>query len=82
MDGGPTAVAFSMDPLTRKGVTVKGSLSHSWVIWDRVLAMLGRGQLDCSSVISTRLPLTRWQEAFEGMHDGTLLKVILEPNRG
>ncbi|HND63036.1 MAG TPA: zinc-binding dehydrogenase, partial [Opitutaceae bacterium] len=42
---GPQPLNFSLDPLVQKNVTLQGSFSHNWPIWERVLALLASGQL-------------------------------------
>jgi alcohol dehydrogenase/L-iditol 2-dehydrogenase len=70
---------FSLDPLVRKAVTLKGSFSHTWPVWERVLGMLGSGQLDPRPVISRVAPLSQWRECIEGMGEGALIKAVLVP---
>jgi L-iditol 2-dehydrogenase len=72
-------MGFSMDPLVKKAVTVQGSFSHTWPVWERVLEMLGSGQLDPRPYLSKVGPLTEWQTCFEGMHSGQLIKAVLRP---
>jgi len=77
---GPGAYNFSLDPLVHKEVTLKGVFSHNWNMWERVLSMMSSGRLDVAPMPVVRLPIERWQEGFEGMHDSRLIKVVLEPN--
>ena len=39
---GPQPLGFNIDPLVQKNVTLQGSFSHNWPIWERVLALLER----------------------------------------
>lgn len=77
---GPGPVGFSIDPLVQKAVTLQGSFSHHWLLWERVLNMLATEQLDVAPIISLRLPLERWQEGFEAMHASEAIKALLLPN--
>ena len=77
---GPKPLDFSIDPLVQKNVTLQGSFSHHWTIWERVIALLASGQLDVTPIIGGRWPLEQWHEAFEKMHAGTIVKSILKPN--
>ena len=43
---GPQPLNFSLDPLVQKAVTLRGSFSHNWPIWEKVIALLASGQLD------------------------------------
>ena len=76
---GPQPMNFSMDPLVKKAVTLQGSFSHTWAVWERVLAMMGTGQLDPRPYLSRVSSLEDWQPSFDGMHDGSLIKAVLTP---
>ncbi len=76
---GPQPLGFNLDPLVQKNITLQGSFSHNWPIWERVLALLGSGQLDVRPIIGGVWPLTEWHEAFEKMHRGEVVKSILRP---
>jgi L-iditol 2-dehydrogenase len=76
---GPQPLGFSLDPLVQKNVTLQGSFSHNWPIWERVIALLASGQLDVRPIIGGIWPITEWQEAFEKMHRGEVVKSVLKP---
>ena len=76
---GPQPLDFSLDPLVQKAVTLQGSFSHTWAVWERVLRLLASGQLDVKPLISKVAPLEGWKECFDGMGDGALLKAVLKP---
>ncbi len=76
---GPQPLDFSLDPLVKKAVTLSGSFSHTWAVWERVLAMLGTGQLDPRPFLSKVSPLADWRASFEGMRAGELIKPVLVP---
>jgi alcohol dehydrogenase/L-iditol 2-dehydrogenase len=76
---GPQPMDFSMDPLVRKAVTLQGSFSHTWAVWERVLGMMGSGQLDPRPYLSKVARLGDWKPCFDGMHDGSLIKAVLTP---
>ncbi|MBV8881476.1 MAG: zinc-binding dehydrogenase [Planctomycetaceae bacterium] len=76
---GPQPMNFSLDPLVKKAVTLQGSFSHTWAVWERVLEMLGTGQLDPRPYLSSVAPLEKWQPSFDGMHRGDLIKAVLTP---
>jgi L-iditol 2-dehydrogenase len=61
-------------------VTLQGSFSHNWPVWERVLAMLASGALDVGPIIGGQWPLQQWHEAFEKMHRGEVVKSVLIPN--
>lgn len=76
---GPDPLGFSIDPLVRKNVTLQGSFSHHWSIWEKVIHLLAEGKLDVSPIIGGIWPITRWQEAFEKMQRGEVVKSVLKP---
>ncbi len=76
---GPKPLGFNLDPLVQKNVTLQGSFSHNWPIWERVIALLVAGSLDVKPIIGGTWPISDWQEAFEKMHSGEVVKSILKP---
>ncbi len=76
---GPQPVGFSLDPLVQKNVTLQGSFSHNWPIWERVLRLLSSGILNIDPIIGGVWPLEQWKTAFEAMHSGQIAKAVLRP---
>ncbi|QHT65887.1 alcohol dehydrogenase catalytic domain-containing protein [Rhodocytophaga rosea] len=76
---GPQPLGFSLDPLVQKNVTLQGSFSHNWPVWERVIALLASGQLNVKPIIGGVWPITEWHEAFEKMHKGEVVKSVLKP---
>jgi L-iditol 2-dehydrogenase len=76
---GPQPLGFSLDPLVQKNVTLKGSFSHNWPIWERVIALLASGSLNVKPIISGVWAIDQWKEAFEKMHHGEVVKSVLKP---
>jgi len=76
---GPQPLGFNLDPLVQKNVTLQGSFSHNWPIWERVIALLASGKLDVKPIIGGVWPITEWKEAFEKMHHGEVVKSVLRP---
>jgi L-iditol 2-dehydrogenase len=77
---GPQPLEFSLDALVQKNVSLQGSFSHNWPIWERVIRLLATGQLDVEPIIGGVWPLEKWREAFESMHSGVICKAVLEPS--
>ncbi len=77
---GPQPMNFSLDPLIQKNVTLQGSFSHNWPIWEKVLSLLSTGKLDVKPIIGGIWNLVDWYQAFEQMHSGKVVKSILTPN--
>jgi len=76
---GPQPLDFSLDPLVAKNVTLRGSFSHNWPMWERVLRLLGSGKLDLKPVLGGVFPIKDWQVAFEKMQSGEILKSVIKP---
>ena len=77
---GPKPLNFSLDALVQKNVTLQGSFSHNWPIWEKVLALLASGTLDVNPIIGGVWTFSDWHEAFEQMHTGKVVKSVLKPN--
>ena len=76
---GPQPLNFSLDQLVQKNVTLQGSFSHNWPVWERVLALLASGQLNVKPILGGVWALESWHEAFEKMHGGEIVKAVLKP---
>lgn len=74
---GPQPLDYSLDPLVQKNVTLQGSFSHNWPVWERVIHLLAAGALDVRAITGGVWPLEEWQSAFEQMHSGRIVKAIL-----
>jgi alcohol dehydrogenase/L-iditol 2-dehydrogenase len=76
---GPQPIQFSLDPLVQKNITLSGSFSHNWPVWERVLSMIGSGQIALDLIISRVASLSEWHECFEKMEHGQYVKAVLKP---
>lgn len=76
---GKDPLGFSLDPMVQKNVTLQGSFSHNWTMWEKVLAMMANGQWDVSPIIGGVWGLEDWEEAFNKMHHGEVVKSVLKP---
>ena len=73
-------IRVDLDTVVIKQLRVQGSICHTWQTWERTMAFLASGAIDLSPLISTRLPLTRWQEAFDGVIAKRSIKTLLYPD--
>jgi alcohol dehydrogenase/L-iditol 2-dehydrogenase len=76
---GPQPLNFSLDPLVQKNITLQGSFSHNWPIWERIIRLLSTGALNIKPIIGGVWPLAQWHDAFEAMHSGKIAKAVLKP---
>ena len=74
---GPQSMQFTLDPAVQKNVTIQGSFSHNWPVWERVISMIVSGQINVAPIISRVTVLSDWLECFEKMHQGELVKAVL-----
>lgn len=76
---GRAPYGHSLDPLVQKNITLKGSFSHNWPIWERVIRLISTKALDVSKIIGGIWTLNDWHTAFEEMHSGRIVKAVLKP---
>lgn len=76
---GPQPLQYNLDPIVQKNVTIQGSFSHNWPIWERVIRMLASGQINLDPILSRVAPLEEWHTCFEGMQSGEYVKAVLNP---
>ena len=74
---GRAPIDFSLDPLVQKNVKLQGSFSHTWAIWERVLALTASGALQVEKIVGGTWPLQEWHAAFETMHSASIAKSVL-----
>ncbi len=76
---GPQPLNFSLDQLVQKGVTLQGSYSHNWPIWEKVLLLLSDGKIDLDLILNRVSPLADWRQVFDEMSTGAIVKGVLRP---
>jgi alcohol dehydrogenase/L-iditol 2-dehydrogenase len=79
MGWGPQPCDFSLDPLVAKAVTLQGSFSHNWPVWEKVLSMLASNQINVEMILNRVAPLDDWQSCFESMSSREIVKAVLNP---
>jgi L-iditol 2-dehydrogenase len=76
---GPQPLNFNLDQLVLKAVTLQGSFSHNWPIWEKIISMQATGQINLDLILNRISPLGEWKESFEEMHSGKIVKGVLKP---
>jgi L-iditol 2-dehydrogenase len=76
----PQPLPLELNPLVLKNVTVQGSFSHNYPVWERVIHLLDRRSTMPELIVGLKRPLDGWHEAFAAMHTGEVIKSILLPN--
>jgi len=76
----PDQIPLDLNPLVQKNLTLQGSFSHNYPIWERVIHLLDRRLTRPDTIVGLRSPLEGWREAFDAMHDRRVIKSVLLPN--
>ena len=76
---GPAPVGFSIDRLVAKAATLQGSFSHLHGTWERILELMGTGQINVAPLV-TEFDLLDWHEGFMAMEELAIPKAVLRPN--
>jgi L-iditol 2-dehydrogenase len=71
--------SFQLSLIERKNVTVQGSFSHNWPVWENAIALVKSGAIDVHSLISHEYEISRWQEAFAMVESRAGMKVLMRP---
>jgi L-iditol 2-dehydrogenase len=71
--------SFPLNLIERKNITVSGSFSHNWPVWEDSISLARHGAVDLSSLISHEFGLADWESAFETAETRKGNKVLLRP---
>jgi L-iditol 2-dehydrogenase len=72
-------LSMDLDKVVMKQLRLQGSMCHTWETWERTLRFLSQDLIDMRSIISKRLPLSRWEEGFRSVLAKKAIKVLLYP---
>lgn len=75
---GPQPLDFNLDGLVQKAVSLQGSFSHTFGMWERTLRLLASGQINLDPVIGGVHALSDWHHAFTEMESGNCVKSVLQ----
>jgi len=73
-------VELDMDQVVMKQLKVTGAFAHAPLCWNRALHLMSTGQVSTEGLITRRLPLDEWEEAFRAFGDRREIKILLEPS--
>lgn len=73
---GPDPLGYSLDPLLSKAVTLQGVYSHTWTTWEAALRLMETGQVDMEAMISHRMTIEDWRQAYEAVESRQACKVV------
>mgnify|MGYP001066344751 CR=1 FL=1 len=73
-------VTLNFDTILYKQIQLFGSLAHSMKTWDRVMQILEQKKINLEPIITHKLPLSQWKEAFKMCEEKTCGKILLFPD--
>jgi len=72
-------IQFPMDQVFYKQLTVRGSVTYTAATWDRMMRIFAQDRVQLGDLVSTTLPITEWNRAFDMCATHEALKVLLYP---
>jgi L-iditol 2-dehydrogenase len=72
-------VAWDLDQICYKELTVTGSNASTPTAWPRALALLAAGQVQTRPLVSDVFPLREWRQAFDAFEQKRGIKLVLRP---
>ena len=72
-------VQWDLDQVCFKELRVSGSFAHVPSAWPKALRLMGSGQVRTRPLVSTVLPISEWQQAFDAFERRDGLKILLTP---
>jgi L-iditol 2-dehydrogenase len=70
-------ITLDFDLILYKQIKVYGSLAHSMKTWDRVIQILEQKKVNLTPIITHKLPLSEWEDAFQLCEHKQCGKVLL-----
>lgn len=72
-------VELNFDHVAFKQLRLNGSVGYTAETWSRTLRLLAQGRLPVSEIVTHRMPLDEWRQAFDLCERKEALKVLLLP---
>jgi len=73
-------IEWDLDLVCYKELEVHGSFAHLPSAWRKALNLMASGQIQTRPLVSSIMPLTEWQAAFDAFERRDGLKIVLTPN--
>jgi L-iditol 2-dehydrogenase len=70
---------LSIDAVFFKQLRVQGSFAYTAKTWRRMMSILATGRIRLADLITERLPLDRWEDAFALCQQKRAVKVVIDP---
>jgi len=71
--------SFQFSLIEKKNLSVQGSFSHNWPIWEKAISLLENKKVDLSSLITHKVGLEDWRKGFDLAESREGLKVLIKP---
>ena len=72
-------IEFPIDLIFYKQLSMKGSICYTANTWRRMMEIYATGKISFSDMITNKLPITRWEEAFDLCKTKQAIKVLMYP---
>ena len=70
---------FQLSLIERKNLTINGSFSHNWPVWEQAISLIRDGLIDVKPLITHKFALDEWKSAFDVVEGRAGMKVLLRP---
>jgi L-iditol 2-dehydrogenase len=74
-------IQFPIDQIFYKQLKVTGSICYTANTWERVMKIFAQGKVRLNDMISEKLPISQWREAFDLCTTKRSLKVLMYPEK-
>ena len=74
-------IQFPIDQIFYKQLQVTGSICYTAKTWERVMKIFAQGRVRLNDMISEKLPISQWREAFDLCTSKRSLKVLMYPEK-
>jgi threonine dehydrogenase-like Zn-dependent dehydrogenase len=76
---GKPEISIPYDRGIFKAIRFDFCFSSSWTAWEKTISLISKGLLPLEKLITHKLPLEKWEEAFHLLGNRQAAKVILIP---
>ncbi len=71
--------SFQFSLIEKKNLTVQGSFSHNWPVWEKAISLVENKKVNLSSLITHKLSLENWKSGFDLAESREGVKVLIKP---
>jgi threonine dehydrogenase-like Zn-dependent dehydrogenase len=72
-------IGFSLDPLLDKAISIKGHYGYDYISWRNVINLAVVDKINLKAMISHRMKISQFREAFDLVRNKEAIKIILYP---